>query len=226
MPLTVIDRFHPRQRTALQTAVDAGRLRQIDELALLEPEQMLPLARFSLQLLVVGGIFFVVLNLVAYTWRTGQHGASLNFGLIALWVGLNILGYILVLPFHEFLHGVTIFCLGGRPHYGARLPFALYCGAKNQMFSRKAYILIALAPFVVISLFGIVLTILAPTISPYLLFALVGNVSGAAGDIWMVQRLRVLPSTTLVEDVETGYRAWEVIPGGEQDHLFDKPGMD
>ena len=215
MPLTVIDRFHPRRRAVLQAAVDAERVRQIDELALLEPEQMLPLARFSLQMLVVGGIFFIVLNLGAYIWRTGQHGASLNFGLVALWVGINILGYILVLPFHELIHGITISLLGGRPHYGAKLPFALYCGAKNQMFACNAYVLIAIAPFVVISVAGIVLTLLAPTISPYLLFALVGNASGAAGDLWMAQRLRTLPSTALVEDVETGYRAWEVLPLAE-----------
>ena len=212
MPLTVIDRFHSGRRTALQAAVDAGRVRQIDEMALLEPEQMLPLARFSLQLLVAGGIFFIVLNLGAYIWRTGQHGASLNFWLVVVWLGLNILGYLLILPFHELLHGVAIALLGGRPHYGAKLPFALYCGAKNQMFSRGAYQMIALAPFVVISLAGIVLTLLAPTISPYLLFALVGNASGAAGDLWMFQRLRALPAAALVEDVETGYRAWEVVP--------------
>ncbi|HEY0753264.1 MAG TPA: DUF3267 domain-containing protein [Ktedonobacteraceae bacterium] len=215
MSLTVIDRFHPRRRTVLQAAVDAGRLRQIDEMALLEPEQMLPLARFSLQLLVVGGIFFIVLNLGAFIWRTGQHGASLNFGLVALWFGLNILGYILVLPFHEFLHGTTIFVLGGRPHYGAKLPFALYCGAKNQIFSCNGYTIIALAPCVLISLAGIVLTLLVPTLAPYFLFALVGNVSGAAGDIWMAQRLHLLPAASLVEDLETGYRAWEVLPLAE-----------
>lgn len=212
MPLTVVDRFHPGRRAALQAAVDAGRVRQVGEMALLEPEQMLPLARFSLQLLLVGGIFFIVLNLGAYIWRTGQHGASLSWGLVAVWTTLNVLGYILVLPFHEFIHGVTIAVLGGKPHYGAKLPFALYCGAKEQMFSRENYRLIALAPFVVISLAGVVLTLLAPTIAPYFLFALVGNVSGAAGDIWMAQRLRALPPGALVEDLETGYRAWEVLP--------------
>lgn len=212
MPLTVIDRFHPQRRAALQAAVDSRRLRQIDEMALLEPEQLMPLARFSLQLLVMGGIFFIVLNLVAYIWRTGQHGASLSFGLVALWVVLNILGYILVLPFHEFLHGVTISLLGGRPHYGAKLPFALYCGAKNQIFSNNGYLLVALAPFVVISLAGVVLTLLVPTIAPYFLFALVGNASGAAGDLWMARRLRALSPAALIEDVETGYRAWEVLP--------------
>lgn len=215
MPLTVVDRFRPGRRAVLQAAVDSGRVRQIDEMALLEPEQMLPLARFSLQLLLVGGIFFIVLNLGAYIWRTGQHGASLNFGLVALWVGLNVLGYILVLPFHEFIHGVTISVLGGKPHYGAKLPFALYCGAKDQIFSCQYYRLIALAPFVIISLAGIVLTLLAPALAPYFLFALVGNVSGAAGDIWMAQRLRRLPADALIEDLETGYRAWEVLPLAE-----------
>ena len=219
MPLTVIDRLHPGRRAALQAAVDAGRVRQVDELALLEPQQMLPLARFSLQLLLVGGIFFIVLNLAAYIWRTGQHGASLNFGLISLWLGLNVLGYVLILPFHEFLHGVTIFVLGGRPHYGAKLPFALYCGARDQMFSCRAYIAIALAPFVVISLAGILLTLIVPTIAPYFLFALVGNASGAAGDLWMAQRLHALVPGTLIEDVETGYRAWEVLPLGEHDRI-------
>lgn len=210
MPSTFIDRFHPAHRAAVQASVDAGNLRQVDELALLESEQMLPLARFSLQLLVLGGIFFIVLNLIAYIWRTGQHGASINGGLILLWLVINVLSYIIILPLHELIHGIAIAILGGKPHYGAKLPFALYCGAKEQIFSRNYYLVIAYAPFVVISLAGIILTLLAPTLSPYVLFATVGNVSGAAGDIWTARRLRALPPETLVEDLETGYRAWEV----------------
>lgn len=210
MPSTFIDRFHPRRRAALQASVDAGNLRQVDELALLESEQMLPLARFSLQLLVLGGIFFIVLNLLAYIWRTGQHGASINGGVILLWLVINVVSYIIILPLHELIHGITITVLGGKPHYGAKLPFALYCGAKEQIFPRNYYLAIAYAPLVVISLAGIILTLLAPTFSPYVLFATVGNVSGAAGDIWAARRLRALPPSTLVEDLETGYRAWEV----------------
>lgn len=219
MPLTFVDRFHPKRQATVQAAVDAGRLRQIDEVALLEPEQVLPLARFSLLLFVLGGIFFIVLNLLAYILRTGQHGASISGGQVFLWIVINILSYIIMLPLHELLHGVTIAFLGGNPHYGAKLPLALYCGAKNQIFSSRYYLAIALAPFVVISLAGIIFTLLAPTLSPYILFALVGNVSGAAGDLWMVQRLRALPASSLVEDVETGYRAWEVISPTEHDTI-------
>ncbi|HLI71091.1 MAG TPA: DUF3267 domain-containing protein [Ktedonobacteraceae bacterium] len=211
--MTIIDRFRPRRRAALQAAADAGQLRQVDELALLNPEQLLPLARLSLLLFVLGGIFFIVLNLGAYIWRTGQHGASLNGGEVLLWIVINVLGYVIMLPLHEFLHGVAIAFLGGRPHYGARLPFALYCGAKDQAFPRNYYIVIALAPFVLISLAGIIFTLLAPGLAPYTLLATVGNVSGAAGDLLVVQRQRMLPASVLVEDLETGYRAWEVMPG-------------
>ena len=209
-PMMLIDRFHPRRRAALQAAIDASQLRKVDEMALLEPEQLLPLARFSLWLFVLGGIFFIVLNLFAYTWRTGQHGASLNGGMVFLWIVLNILSYIVMLPIHELIHGITIAFWGGRPHFGAKLPFALYCGAKDQVFPRNYYLAIALAPFVVLTLAGILFTLFAPTLSPFILLATVGNVSGAAGDLAMVGRLRVLPASALVEDLESGYYAWVV----------------
>lgn len=212
--MTLIDRFHPKRRALLQAAIDAGHLEQVDELALLSPEQILSLARLSLRLLLLAGLFFITLNLAAYTWRTGQHGASLSPGLVLSWLGINILSYAVMLPVHELLHGLTISLLGGKPHYGAHMPFALYCGAKDQMFSRNAYVAIALAPLVVISLAAIALTLLAPGLSPFLLFASVGNVSGAAGDLRAIQCLYALPSRILVEDLETGYRAWEVHPPG------------
>lgn len=211
-----IDRFHPRRRAALQSAIDAGRLRKVDEMALLEPEQIVPMARLSLRLFIFGSIFFIVLNLASYIWHTGQHGASLNPGQVFLWIVINLLSYAIMLPIHEFMHGITITLLGGKPHYGTKLPFALYCGAKDQIFPRNYYLAIALAPFVVISLAGIIFTLLAPGLSSYVLLATTGNISGAAGDLWVARRLRMLPTSILVEDLETGYHAWEVLAPDEQ----------
>ena len=210
MSITIVDRFRPKRRAAWQAAVDAGRLRQVDELALLEPEQILPLARFSLLLFVLGSIFFIVLNLIAYMWRTGKHGASINGGQILLWLLIGLVGYVVIMVVHELLHGVAFVLWGGKPYYGAKLPIALYCGARNQVFPRNYYLVIGLAPFVIITLAGIIFTLLAPTLSPYALFALVGNVSGAAGDLWVVKRLLAQPAEVFVEDLETGYRVWEM----------------
>jgi len=210
MSLTLIDRFNSGLKREQQAAIDAGHLRKRDELALLEPEQLRPLALFSLLLLVIGGVFFVTLNIVAYYWQ--QH--TLAFGTTVWgglwWLGINILAYVLVLPLHELVHALAFLFWGGKPHFGAKLPLALYCGAQDQLFRRNQYLVIGLAPLVVITLVGIVLTLFAPVLASYLLFAQLGNISGAAGDVWTVMRLLRQPSNVVVEDTAVGYRVWEL----------------
>lgn len=210
MPITIIDRFHPKQRDTLQSAAEAGHFRMTDEVVLLEPKQLRVLAILSLQLFAIGGIFFIVLNLLAYIWRTGQHGAALNPGQVVLWLLINLAGYFLILPIHELLHGIAFIFWGGKPYYGTKLPLALFCSAKNQLFPRNYYFVIGLAPLVVITLAGIIFTLFAPALAPYSLFAMLSNISGASGDLWVVQRLRSVPASAFVEDRETGYRVWEV----------------
>lgn len=211
MPLTLIDRFNPALKREQQETIDAGHLRKRDELALLEPEQLRPLASFSLLLLIIGGAFFGVLNVAAYYWQQHTFALGITFWGGLWWLCLNVLAYILVLPLHELVHALAFLLWGGKPHFGAKLPLALYCGAQDQLFRRNQYFVVGLAPLVVITLVGIVLTLVAPILASYLFFAQIGNISGAAGDVWTVLRLRRLPSSVLVEDTAVGYRAWEVL---------------
>ena len=210
MPLTLVDHFHPELRRVQQAAIDAGKLRKLDEISLLQPERLLPLSLLSLLLLVAGGIFFGVLNIAAYIWQTHASSGQIGgWGLIT-WIVINILGYLVILVVHEALHAAAFAFWGGRPYFGVKLPYALYCGAKNQLFRRNQYLVVGLAPLVVISLAGIIFTLLSPTLAFYTIFATAGNLSGAAGDVWVVARLLRQPETTLVEDMETGYRVWEI----------------
>lgn len=210
MSLIVIDRFHPRQRRDLQEIVNADQLRLRDEIALLEPEQMRPLALLSLLLLIASGIFFVILNLVTYYWQRHELSLHLTIWGIVLWLAVNVLGYIIILLLHEGLHAVMFLLWGGKPYFGMKLPLALYCGAKNQLFRCNQYLAVGLAPLVVITIAGICLTLLAPVLASYTLFATIGNFSGASGDIWVVARLWRQSGNLLVEDTEAGYRAWEI----------------
>ncbi len=209
--LRLIDRFHPRQRREEQLAVDAGRLRKLDELELLEPEALRPLARFGLLLLLGGGVFFSVLNLAAYFWQRHTLNLHLTFGGVLLWLVINILGAIVILPLHELLHGLVFLLWGGRPFFGAKLPLALYCGARQQLFRRNQYIAVGLAPLVVITLAAFVLTLFSPILASYTLFANLSNFSGAVGDLWSVLRMARLPANALIEDTDAGYRAWEIV---------------
>jgi hypothetical protein len=210
MPLTFVDRFHPELRRVQQAAIDAGQIRKLDEISLLQPERLPPLSLLSLLLLAAGGIFFGVLNIAAYIWQTHATSGQIGGRGLITWIVINILGYLVILVVHEALHAAAFAFWGGRPYFGLKLPYALYCGAKNQLFGRNQYLVVGLAPLVVISLAGIIFTLLSPALASYTIFATVGNVSGAAGDVWVAARLLRQPETTLVEDTETGYRVWEI----------------
>ncbi|GAC1566524.1 MAG: hypothetical protein NVS3B14_09560 [Ktedonobacteraceae bacterium] len=210
MKRTIIDRFQPRLRAEQQAAIDGGHIRKVEELALLEQDQLLPLAKLSLQMLLASALFFGLLNYVAYALRYHTLHLSITGGGVLLWLVISAVGYYLMLPLHELLHGAAFLLWGGRPYFGAKLPYALYCGAKNQLFRRNQYLVVGLAPLIVITLAGISVTLISPVIAAYTLAVTVGNISGAAGDVWSVARLLRLPETTLVEDTEAGYRVWEV----------------
>jgi len=212
MDLTLVDRFHPRRRREEQLAIDAGRLRKLDELELLEPESMRPLARFGLLLLLGSGIFFVALNVATYYWQKHTLNLGVTFGDAILWLVINIIGSIVILPLHELIHGLTFLLWGGRPFFGAKLPFALYCGARQQLFRRNQYLAAGLAPLVVITIAALILTLFSPVLASYTLFANLSNFSGAVGDLWTGARLARLPARALIEDTDSGYRAWEITP--------------
>lgn len=216
--LLLVDRYHPEQRRELQTAIDAGQLRKEDELELLEPTQLRPLAMLSLRMLIVGGIVFIVLNLAAYYWQQHTLQFSLSFNGVVIWVVCNIVSYLLVLPLHELIHALAFLFWGGRPYFGAKLPLALYCGAKKQLFWRNHYLVVGLAPLVVITLAGLLFTFLAPVLASYALFATVGNIAGAAGDVLVAVKLWRQDSKILVEDTEVGYRVWRVGVPTENPH--------
>ena len=118
--------------------------------------------------------------------------------------------HIVVLPLHEAIHGLAFAFWGGKPYFGTKLPFALYCGAKNQLFRRNQYLVVGLAPLVIITLAGVVFTLLLPGLAAYTLLGTVGNFAGGAGDVWVAWRILRQPAHILIEDTESGYRAWEI----------------
>src|SRR2546423_9302053 len=104
MSLKYVDRFRPHTRHRVQVALEADRLHMRDELALLEPEQLRPLALLSLRMLIIGSIFFLVLNLFAYYWHVHILLPHVTLWGVVLWLIINLLGYIFILPIHEVIH--------------------------------------------------------------------------------------------------------------------------
>jgi len=211
-PKRLIDRFNPRLRKEQQTAIDEGNLRKRREVALLDdPRELRTVVTLSLILFLCSGIFFVVLNIATYFIETRQNSGSINGWGLLLWFAINIVVYLLVLFLHEGIHALAFAFWGGKPYFGVKWPIALYCGAKNQIFRRNHYLVVGLAPLVVITVAGILFTLFSPVLAAYTLFGTIGNFSGAAGDVWVALKLWHQPRDVLVEDTETGYRVWEIV---------------
>lgn len=114
-----------------------------------------------------------------------------------------IVGSIAYVFLHEFTHGIFMKHYSGiKPVYGFRVVFA-YAGSE-ALFSKKQYMVISLSPVVI---FGVILTVLNFTLSFEWFWVIwiiqMVNVSGAAGDIYVMDMIKRMPSKTLVKDTGT-----------------------
>lgn len=111
-------------------------------------------------------------------------------------------GLVVYVYMHEWAHGVCIKLITGE---NAEFGFVKKSGmayAKSRfLFSRKAYIIIALAPVV---LWGIILALMLREIPVqyfwYLYAIQIFNISGAAGDFYVVWLVSRMPGQILVLD--------------------------
>jgi len=123
-------------------------------------------------------------------------------GLSMTWLLLMVVGMIGVLLLHELIHGLCFrYIAGGRPKYGHKLPFYLYCACEGRFICKKSYFIVSLAPLAAITALCAALCALVPQAwfwVPY--FAFVMNACGCAGDVYISMLLLRMPKDILVVD--------------------------
>ena len=170
----------------------------------------------TLQWTVVSTLgFLVALGLFGalYGVLTGAE-ASLSFRAanVGWWnLALELLVFVvlvtaIIVP-HEWVHGLAIRYYGGEPRYGVGLahfvlPYAY--ATTDHRFSRNQFVVVALAPLVVLTLVGVALLVAFGW--GWLVVPLAANAGGAVGDLWMVLTVLGYPSHVSVEDSTTGVR--------------------
>lgn len=140
---------------------------------------------------VIGHLFVPI-----HTFYSMSEGSGLYFVRLAVMAG----GMILYIFLHEFVHGIFIKRYSGRKaEYGFTGMYA-YAGSKAY-FNKKNYLVIALAPVV---LWGIVLTALLLIVPEYWFWSAyliqLANLSGAAGDLYVVWTFSRMPEDILIQD--------------------------
>ncbi|MFT4947204.1 MAG: hypothetical protein ACI8TL_001444 [Natronomonas sp.] len=116
------------------------------------------------------------------------------------------LGTVFLVP-HEWLHGLAIRSYGGEPRYGVGiahfiLPYAY--ATTDHEFSRNQFIVVLMAPLVVMTAVGIPLMLVFEW--GWLIVPLAANAAGAIADLWMTVTLLSYPARIRLEDHETGVR--------------------
>ncbi|AUX09292.1 hypothetical protein AArcSl_1663 [Halalkaliarchaeum desulfuricum] len=173
----------------------------------------------------IGFLISVVGFLVLYFLVTGDDTAmslSLGIGIESVWWWNLALSFVtlvavmaLVIVPHELCHGIAIKAYGGQPRYGMGVAYFVFPYAfatTETRFSRNQFLVIALAPLVVLTLIGIPVMILFEW--PWLAVPLALNAGGAVGDVWMALLLLSYPSEVSVLDSTTGLE------------IYGPPGLD
>jgi len=175
-------------------------------------EVVVTLIGMGLLALFAFGFFFTSL----YTQFIGNVGFNFTSGTILISVALFD-GTMLL---RELIRGAFMSKYGGKPSYGEGIAYFilpyLYATTKT-VFTRNQFIVIAIAPLVVISMVGIGIMAVFPSIAHWMFIPFVVNASGAVGDMWVTRNVLRYPKHVLLEDVRTGL----IIYGKETDKTLN-----
>lgn len=158
--------------------------------------------------LAVSGLA-IVAAMALYGLYVLKHPISEAFSMsnfqIAFAIAGMIIGLVTYIFLHEGVHGFFIKMFSGKkPFYGKDLKAGMFYAGSRCFFTRFAYVVIALSPFVI---WGIVLALLlrdlavgAPQFWWYLYAIQMFNFSGAIGDLYITWRILRMPKDVLVQD--------------------------
>lgn len=114
-----------------------------------------------------------------------------------------VIALVLVPLLHEAVHGIAAMLAGVRPSYGIGPGFA-YTTFPDPV-GKRPYLLIGLAPLVVLSAIGLPLAAVWDAGAGAIIFFLVVNAAGAIGDLWMSWRIMLQPRDALFVDLADGF---------------------
>jgi hypothetical protein len=174
------------------------------------PRLQLILTAASLICFVVFGYLFIIFAVQA---RPEWHsGFIVRFDILAVFVWL--IGFVIissvVAVVHELVHGAFYWIFTHeQPVFGFRSLYA-FAGAPAWYFPRGPFLVVGLAPLVVLTALGLALVPVIPFFAvPALLLAMTLNAGGAIGDIAAVIWILLQPRKILIRDtgdVMTIYR--------------------
>jgi hypothetical protein len=140
-----------------------------------------------------------------YLLSHGLREFSVEIGIVELVLLLVVTAGLLAL--HELVHALAMRRMGAAPSVGAdillKIAPVLYTTAPGHLFSRREYLVVALAPMVVVSGLGAVWVAMGP-FGKELVQPLALHLGGCIGDLWVAGLILREPADTTFEDRRDG----------------------
>ncbi len=161
--------------------------------------------KIKLQIASIAVLFIVTPVLLFLTWFL--QGQPTTFPLQISQIQdlvVVIVTLVITITVHELIHGLVYRSFGYQVKYGVSLHlFAAYAGAFGQWQKRNHNLIVALAPLVSLTvLLGPLLSIPNQSSMLIVFTALLFNIGGAVGDIYLTWRLLRLPQNALLYDMD------------------------
>ena len=162
--------------------------------------------------MLVVGMCILVVTLILGVVARGILQGPVDFNVsvfLAFPIFVGIIVVIMIL--HEGVHGLVFLVLGGKPRFGAKLIGGffpvVYASAAGPFLSRNHYLLVGLAPFLVLTPLLLLTGILIRDdgVALIALMAMAMNVAGSTGDLMVARKVRQLGGGTLFEDTADGF---------------------
>lgn len=128
---------------------------------------------------------------------------------VLLWGLAALLIIFVTVTIHELVHGLFFWLFSkSRPQFGMGPGYA-YAAAPDWFFPKGQYIVIGLAPLVVLTIVGLIAIAIAPLAwLPTLFLAIIFNAGGAIGDIYVCTRIGFEAPNVWVKDTGDGFEVY------------------
>lgn len=171
--------------------------------------------RKLLVVLNVVGLILMGLSLpLFFAWMRLWHPEIAFIGFLEMGIlqmGALFIAIVLTIVLHELFHGLALRAYGARPKYGVIWKeMMFYATAAGYAFRRNAYIVIALAPLVGLSLVGMGLLVISLPgwLAGIIVICAALNVGSAIGDLWLVRVTLGYPPSAYIVDEKDGVRVF------------------
>lgn len=148
---------------------------------------------------------WIVIFGVVYALTGGSAEFSFTFDFVSLWIVVFVIFATGIL--HEIVHAVPVMLFGGKPSFGAG-PGYLYTTFEG-VITRLKYMIVIVAPGVVINVGCLALIPVFPNQTALLLLISTFNASGLGGDAYMIVKALRYPRDTYFADLANGFAVYE-----------------